>query len=254
MAFGLSTDIAGGKAGAGDGLAALVDVLVDHVEVALEVVLEAEGAEAGAEGLEAPVPLHGLAEFAYRAGLPGLVEPRIERVDRTAPFDGALTPGSHAVTWDLADPQGRPVPAGLYRGVVGINAPGQPEGKNLVNVSLRVDPALTADPPGLIWRPASGESAPQTANVTFSPNRFARATVVPSIARLTAPSEAIQIGDLSRPDPAADRWILSLRCDPAKLGDASTHGGRTIEVLDAAGAVLCTVPVLWFSDTALRAP
>lgn len=28
--------------------------------------------------------------------------------------DGALTPGSHAVTWDLADPQGRPVPAGLY--------------------------------------------------------------------------------------------------------------------------------------------
>lgn len=36
---------------------------------------------------------HGLAEFAYRAGLPGLVEPRIERADRAAPFDGALTPG-----------------------------------------------------------------------------------------------------------------------------------------------------------------
>jgi len=28
--------------------------------------------------------------------------------------DGMLTPGSHAITWDLADPQGRAVPAGLY--------------------------------------------------------------------------------------------------------------------------------------------
>lgn len=35
---------------------------------------------------------HGLAEFAYRAGLPGLVEPRIERSSGAVPFADVLTP------------------------------------------------------------------------------------------------------------------------------------------------------------------
>jgi hypothetical protein len=114
---------------------------------------------------------------------------------------------------------------------------------NDVFVSLRVAPALLAQPPGLVLQPDGTGRVPSATHVVQL--RLASPGVTPAraVARETSRTKAIQF-QLSRPDDKDELWNLSVEVRPQELSD---HGRLLIDIVDDQDRLLVTVPVVWFS-------
>ncbi len=139
---------------------------------------------------------------------------------------------------------------GTYQGYLSLEVSGVSGARHLVDVRLRVDPALRATPGGIVVRaPEQPPSGKSTTPVNLA--RIPGATIEgpPSRVRVSPDVLGVEVSAL-RPASAADEWRFEVSLDHATLG-ARPCVLAWAEVLDARDEVLTRLPIVWFSADAL---
>ncbi len=142
---------------------------------------------------------------------------------------------------------------GVWRGQVTIQLQEEPLVQCHVDLSLRVEDAFAPAPAGLVWiEPPKGWRACKS-TVRLERSAIGGGGAVPLEARLSTRCPAVTIEPI---EPVRDEnaWLLSVAFDPLVLGASEGHGSREIEVTGADGRILCRVPLVWFSRSALVPP
>ncbi len=143
---------------------------------------------------------------------------------------------------------------GTYSGAAKIHVAGVIEPRNGLDVTLRVDPALRANPPGLVLRQQKGRWPSQlVTTVSFSPlGGWSLGAGSRLEARLGEDDQAISIGQPVLDDAHPGNWILKVTFHANNLAESTRmHGRSSIEIRDVAGLCLCRLPIVWLADAAL---
>lgn len=134
-------------------------------------------------------------------------------------------------------------------GMIEVRVRGEGDSHHRLPVRVRTDAILRAEPPALIFTEKHEKFVPARRTLSLHAHPEGAGSDRPATARLSEGATFASLGAVAERAPGL--WEVEVKAIPTPAG-APPHGREVIELLDDSGRVLHRVPVLWFTERALR--